>query len=681
MVALVLLATLSSVQLTAQQRPAVDSAKARRDTLETVVVKAVRATLATPAAQHTIGGEEIRRTYAGQDAPLFLTATPSVTSYSESGGFSGYSYIRLRGLDQSRINITFDGVPLNDPEDQVLYFSNVPDFLHSVESVQLQRGVGTSTFGTTSFAGSLNFQSIPLATVPRGGEVQLVAGSYGTAGLSTTYATGIQPNGFAAYARVSAQRTDGYRRHSGNDSKSTFLSAGWFGQRDAVKVSGFAGLSGTRLAYYAASEADLAVDRRVNPLSEAEGDRFHQEMVNVQYAHAIDDATRVTVTAYRNSAAGAYDVNFGTSMNNFFLGHTWYGALSTFSLRRGDLSLDLGAHVSDYHREHAMADRTHLQTRDYTNVGYKQEQSGFAKLAYDFGSLRLSGDLQLRRAAFQYHPSAGAGIGEASTSWSFLNPKIGATWTLTEGPDATTLFASYGRTSREPSRGDMFAGADDLNSTNAASILPPTRVRPETVNDFEMGANWTRGPLSASANLFAMEFRDEIAAIGQLSLTGSPLRKNVGKSYRRGVELDGSWQATPRLRATGNLTLMRSRIASYTDDASSKTYTDVEPLLTPAVLANQTLDFRASGRFSYWLTSRYVGKSQLANDGNATLVSPEYWMFDTGATMRTGRFETRAQLLNVADSKANAGGYTDGTARYFYPVAGRNVLVTVRMSF
>ena len=143
-----------------------DSSRKSRDTLEAVVVQAVRATLATPAAQSTMTRDDIAKTFTGQDAPNYLNTMPSMTSYSDAGGYSGYSYLRLRGVDQTRINITLDGVPLNDPEDQVLYFSNVPDFLNSIQSVQVQRGVGSSTFGTASYAGSMNFQSVPLATTP-----------------------------------------------------------------------------------------------------------------------------------------------------------------------------------------------------------------------------------------------------------------------------------------------------------------------------------------------------------------------------------------------------------------------------------------------------------------------------------------------------------------------------------
>ena len=659
-----------------------DTTKKSRDTLETVVVEAVRGTLATPAAQSTMTRDEITKTFTGQDAPNFLNTMPSMTSYSDAGGYSGYSYLRLRGLDQTRLNITLDGVPLNDPEDQVLYFSNVPDFLNSIQSVQVQRGVGSSTFGTASYAGSLNFQSVPLATTPRGGDVELTGGSFNTMNASAQYATGLSDNGFAAYARVSKLHTDGYREHSGNDSQSAFLSGGWFGVRDALKFTGFDGISGTREAYLAASEADLAVNRRINPLSDAEGDRFHQEMASLSYSHAFSSTATLTTTAYRNSAAGAFDVVYTpTETDNFYLAHVWYGVLSALAVRDGDFSLDAGVHLSNYHRMHADAIRPDLTAREYTNIGFKYEQSAFVKAALDRGAFRFSIDLQARDAQFRYQPDVNAGITSQAVSWAFLNPKAGITWHGSGSIAPLTLYASFGRTSREPARNDLFDGADDLNSSNAADILPLTRVHPETLNDYEGGATWARGGFSLNANVFAMEFRNEIAAIGQLSLTGSPLTENVAASYRRGVELEGSWKVSDRVTATSNLTLMKSRILAYFDAPSGNTYYDVEPLLTPPVIGNGQVEVQLTPSLSLITAARYVDRSHLANDGNDALVTPAWWMFNGTLAWHTGRTEIRAQVNNLLNTNAYAGGYTDGTARYFFPIATRNVLVTTRYAF
>ncbi len=678
----VLILVIGPVLLAAQAKVPGDSVRQKRDSLETVIVRAVRGTLAAPAAQTTVTRADIAKSFAGQDAPLFLNSTPSVTTYSEAGGFSGYSYLRLRGVDQTHLNITVDGVPLNDPEDQVLYFSNVPDFLNSIQSVQIQRGVGSSTFGTTSYAGSLNFQSIPLATTPRGGRLDLTGGSFNTARASAQYSTGVLDGGWAGYARISKQHTDGYRHHSGNDAQSAFVSGGWFGAADALKFTGMAGVSGTREAYEGSSEAELAADRRTNELSDHEGDRFHQEMASLQYTHASSDNVHVSTTAYRNSAAGAYDVDFGDgTIGNYFLAHVWYGLLSTVDIRVGDLSAAFGAHVSDYHREHALAMRPNLTDREYTNVGFKQEQSAFGKLALDRGAFRFSADLQFRRAAFRYQPSFSAGITGFETSWTFINPKIGMTWHGAGQAAPLTIFASVGSTNREPARNDLFAGADDIDKSTVASVLPLSQVKPEQLLDAEVGAAWTMGSFSVAANLFDMEFHNEIAAIGALSLTGSPLRKNVDRSYRRGLELEGEWHPSPRWKASANLTIMRATISTYHDDRANATYHNVEPLLTPPVISSQLVEYTISSEWSLRANGKFVDRTHLANDGNPSLTTPSYYMADAGLTWRRGATELRVQVYNVLNSNAYSSGYASGGVRYFYPIATRNFLISTRVAF
>jgi iron complex outermembrane receptor protein len=197
---------------------AADSAHASRvQRLESVQVTAVRGGAPAISAK-TITAAEMGRHYTGQEMPILLQASPGITSYAESGSGSNYSYMRMRGMDQTRINITLDGIPLNEPEDEGLYFSNFPDFANSIASVQVQRGVGSSTHGVASYAGSVNFESVPLASVKRGGEVQLTRGSYNTSRVSGEYQSGLTKSGFAGYVRGSAQTTDGYRYNSGNRS-------------------------------------------------------------------------------------------------------------------------------------------------------------------------------------------------------------------------------------------------------------------------------------------------------------------------------------------------------------------------------------------------------------------------------------------------------------------------------
>src|SRR5689334_16383506 len=225
---------ITSTVVLAQRAPK-DSARtdtSRAQQLERVMISAVRASGTAPISEKTLGAQELTRRNFGQDVPQLLQgAAPSLTSYAETANYWGYSYIRLRGIDQSRINFTLDGIPLNDPEDQVLYFADFPDLASSLRSIQVQRGVGTSSNGTAAYAGSINMESVPLAASPRGGTVQIEDGSFHSRRASIEYNTGLLPRRFAAYGRVSALRTDGYRYHSGVDGRSLFAGAGYFGDR------------------------------------------------------------------------------------------------------------------------------------------------------------------------------------------------------------------------------------------------------------------------------------------------------------------------------------------------------------------------------------------------------------------------------------------------------------------
>ena len=662
----------------AAQETARDSARtARRDTLDAVVVRATRVGAAPPTSQTLIDRATIERTYVGQDAPLALLGTTGVTAASDAGAFSGYSSLRLRGIDQTRLAISVDGVPLNDPEDQVLYFSNVPDFMHSMGSVRVQRGVGGSGFGPAGFAGALSFESLPLASTAAFREAEVTAGSWGTRRVSAAAASGVRGS-FSAYGRATAQTTEGYRINSGNDARSAFGSAAWFGDRDVVKVTGFAGRSQMQLAYYAASEADLAVDPRTNPMSPDERDDFSQSMLSVQHTRSLGRTAAVTTTLYRNAAGGTYDVAVGDDRWNFGLDHTWVGLLSTATWTAGAIDWSVGGHASDYAREHSLRIRPVLATDVYANTGHKAEQSAFAKAVGRHGALEWVADLQLRQASFRYEPSAGVAIGSPEVTWRFANPKLGATWQMGGG---RSLHASVARASREPTRVDLFAGADDLDAATAAEVLPLMRVRPERVTDVEMGLRQAGARGSVAVNLFSMRFRDEIAAIGALAITGSPLRRNVPRSTRAGMELEGSWTPAPTWRVDGNLVWMRARIAEYADESAGITYRDVPPLLTPAVTANVQAAWEGRGGRLVTLGARHVGRSFLANDGNAALTIPAFTVLDGGVTIPVGRQQLRLQGQNLLSATAYAAGYTDGVTRYLFPVAPATILATWQVTF
>ena len=646
--------------------------------LERVTVTALRGDAAAPIPQRTMNREEVERRYVGQDVPLLLTGQPSVTSYAEAGGFSNYTYLRLRGIDHTRVNITLDGVPLNDPEDQFVYFSNFPDFGNSLESVQIQRGVGTSSYGTAAYAGAINFQSMALASAARSGEIQLGRGSFGTTRGSAEWMSGRVSDRFAMYARASAHRTEGYRHHSGNTGQSYFTNGAYFGARDIVKITAFGGRSRNELAYLAVPLADLERDPRTNPLGEDERDDFQQHFASASWTRALGEQAAMQATAYTIWASGDYDVRIAPDLYNFQLASRVTGALATWSARRGTLDLDVGAHASAYHRDHSLAIRPDLASLVYHNTGRKREQSAFAKAALSLGDATVYGDLQLRHPEFEYAPSAGSGVSGRSIAWTFVNPKIGITWELSR---QATLYASYGSNGREPTRNDMFAGFDDVDTTNVEFVGPLSRVRPERVYDTEAGVRWGTTSLSANVNVFDMRFRNEITPVGELSYIGLPLRKNVRSSYRRGLEADITWRPRSWLTASANATVSRNRIAEYTDDATGATYRDVEPLLTPTVLLNHALDWRMTPALSLSVGGRYVGRSFLANTGDRAFMTPSAYLADAGLAWRSGRHELAVHVMNVGSARFYAAGYTDGTTPYYFVTAPRAIFVTATVAF
>ena len=676
-----------------QQKPPVDTGQARDSAsraaaagvarkLERVTVTAIRGGAigeGAPLSQRTLTRAEIEQRSFGQEVPLLLQGTPSVTSYAETGNYWGYSYTRLRGIDQSRINLTIDGIPLNDPEDQVLYFADLPDLASSIESVQIQRGVGTSSAGSASFAGSINFETAPLAA-RREGELQIEGGSFSSKRASAEYRSGLLPNGLAFYGRVSELQSNGYRYHSGVLGRSGLVSAGYFGARDVFKVMATVGLLHDTLSYLAVPEADLSRDRRVNPLLPTELDRFGEQLVSASYTRALSTTSSLSTTLYRISASGNYDVAIDPDLWNYHLDFVWYGLTSAWSWQGEGVRVNVGVNANRYARDHYAFVRPDLANPQYFNTGHKGDVSGFAKVAYDIGRATVFGDVQTRRAEFRYVPDARADIAPRSISWTFLNPRGGVTYRLTS---AASLYGSYGVTSREPARGDMFAGFDNLDTSNVAFVGDLSRVRPETVHDAEAGVTLATDAMHLQANLFSMDFRNEIEPIGALSYLGLPLRKNVHASYRRGVELDGRVRLTKAVTASVNATLMQARIADYTDDASGESFHDVPPLLTPRILTAQRLEWQPTAALSFWGEGRYTGRSQLDNTANPALVLPDAYVLDASAVWRfaSGRHALELRGNNLAGSKRYGSGYGSGDTPYYYVLPPRNLFVTLKLGF
>lgn len=674
----------ASSSLSAQVRPdsaQTDSAKANAARkIEGVLVQAIRAGDAAPIAQKTITKATIEQRHFGQDVPqLLMNAAPSMTSHTETGTLWGYSYLRLRGLDQTRINITIDGVPLNDPEDQVLYFANFADLMSNVQSVQVQRGVGTSTAGTASYAGSVNFETTPVARRGRSGDAELQVGSFGAQRATVGFNTGLTASGFAAYGRVSGLRTNGYRDHAGVLGRSGFVGAGWFGKQDIVKLTALVGLLADTLSYTGATKAELAQNWRYNPLGVDERDKFGQQMVSLAWSHALGNGGTFNTTVYRNSAAGSYDYFDGADRYRFNLQHWWYGATSALNVERGDWALHTGLNANTYRRYH----RGYFQpsTTLYDNSGEKQDASAFAKVTRTAGKAALFLDLQGRVAHFAYNPDQNAGIDGPDITWRFFNPRAGMTYQLAPGLSA---FASYGRTTREPARSDLLAGDDDLNSGNYADYGDFTRVKPERLGDTEIGLTLKRTTLDLSANVYSMDFTNDIARIGAPTASGSVLRRNVGSSFRRGLEVDAAYRGIQHVLIAGTATWSTNRIKQFTDSSRGTPVVrrNVEPLLTPRFISSHRIEVMPTAATMFGLEGRYQSRAFLDNTSSSDRVLPDYYTVDATARYTLGRTTFTLRGQNLGDTRKFASGAVSGSGkvRYFI-LPARALFLTASFDF
>jgi iron complex outermembrane receptor protein len=665
---------------------------------ETITVIGIRAGDEVPVTKTNLDAQQIDTLSYGQDVPQLLQYTPAMTWYSDSGVGSNYSYFSMRGIQQTRINMTFDGAPLNDPAEHAVYFNNFHDFTNTVDSIQIQRGVGTSSVGSPSYGGSVNFASSPPAQ-DRSGDLRLALGSYDTKRASFGYESGVFENGFSVGGRFSYADTDGYRDNSGTQHQTGFLDAGWQGERSSLKLVSFFGEVETQLAWLAVEPEILQVDRRFNPLDEEERDNFRQNFAQLKYTRALRNDTLLTASLYYNGADGwfrLWDVPaVKANLLQYGIDQAFVGSMVTASKSFDRLSATVGVHYNDFRGDHTLDIHGY---RIYENTGYKQTANAFGKLEYRLGDWLLFGDLQLRWAEFSYKGDVDLG----SAAWTFLDPKIGARRFVSP---RLSVYASLGRAQREPTRLDLLLGDD-----NATVPHDLEAVRPEEVLDFEAGIDFNTPELALQANLYAMEFSDEIALTGELSEIGLPIRTNVDESYRRGIEVDLKWQLADHWALLHSSNLSHNRIREWTQyydvydeqgvwiDSQPINYRNVPPLLTPEVIANLGFEWSRPGA-NIALMGRYVEDSQLDNTGLEEFQLPSYTTLDLRASVNLGRWWAAANprltlfINNLLDSEdPYPSGYSyqflnqdssgqqslDGIP-FYYPLATRNAVLTLEL--
>jgi iron complex outermembrane receptor protein len=449
-----------------------------------------------------------------------------------------------------------------------------------------------------------------------------------------------------------------------------------------VKLTALVGLLADTLSYRGATLDELAVNRRFNPLNPGELDRFGQQMVALSWTRIGTGSTSYNTTVYRNSASGHYDYFDGDTQYEFGLAHAWYGLTSAVNRNVGSIRMNAGINANTYARDHEAFLEPDFGTSLYSNTGHKQDASAFVKLSYDATErVRLFGDLQARYARFRYEPDPRAGIASREIDWTFLNPKAGVTFTVNE---RVTAFASFGTTGREPARSDMFAGEDDLNSFNVDDLGDLSRVKPERVFDTEAGVTFRSAGAELGVNVYNMAFRNDIAPIGTPTASGSIPRRNVGSSFRRGIEFDAEWNVRPTLLLAGNATVSDNRIREYADSSRDEPQIlrNVQPMLTPRFQSSQRVQWQPLAALSLSLEGRYQSRAFLDNTSNIERSIPDYYVLDAAARATWSRYAMVLRGVNLGDTQKFGSGAvsSSGTVRYFV-LPARSLFLTVEARF
>ena len=622
--------------------------------LEPIVVTASQPlTAADPVSYAEITRKEIAASYQGQEPVMILDRLPSVNWYADAGNAQGYAYFRLRGMDQTRVNMTLDGVPLNEPEDQGVYFNNFPDFLSAVQQVQVQRGVGLSKNGTASYAGSMDFTGPDLYGAG-GKRFEAGFGSFGTYRAMAEYRSGLQGNK-GLYLRGSHVQGDGYKDHSGHSGQSLFFSTGWQQASTGWKLTAFAGTQANDMAWIGVPPDQVNADPRTNANSRFEDDRFSQAMLILANTRELSEQSQLRSGVYYSFLRGNYDFdlyNFlglapGAEVYNYAFQSHFPGFYTQWLYRGDQVRLAAGLHGNLYARRHNGSERSLGEL--YQNTGYKQESSAFAKAELPLGNkLKLLADMQLRQVGFQYNGS----LAMEDLSWTFFNLRAG----LSYAPEGLwEFYYSIGSTGREPTRNDLFGGNDDPLEGNPGEVFLFIN-QPERVVDQELGMRFRGKRGYLDLNAFYMDFNREIVLNGQFGPNGLALSDDVERSYRRGLELVGGLQLSDSWSIRHASSYNHTRIEEFGISFSH--------VLTPRWKLFQEVRWEANG-WDVALNYQYQGV-QLSDLANTTEISG-FGLLNAQVAYQWQKLSAHVQVNNLLDEQVLRSGYVDyaGVTRYF----------------
>ncbi len=618
--------------------------------IKEVIILGIRASDKIPVTKTNISKTDIAKSYYAEETPMFLKGQPNITVSSDGGNTQGYTYFRLRGIDQTRINMTLEGVPLNEPEDQGAYTSNYPDFLSSIQSIQIQRGVGTSSNGVSSYGGSINFEA------PYGKEslqqIETSIGEYNTWRNTIIYSSGTLKKQYSFFTRLSFNSSNGYKYHSGNSGYSFFTSGQWLKNKNNLKFIVFSGNAKNNMAWLAVKKSDIDNDPRTNYNTEREDDHFRQTTSILK--HTYNDGNYVMNNSlYGTFLEGNWKLDllpYGEDIiNNYQLNSEMYGFIHSSNYHINKWNIAVGVHLQTYKRIHSSIILPNNVT-DYTNIGKKREMSIFYKTSYESNKMLYYVDIQYRNTSFNYD-----GMFPLSLNWHFINPKIGINYKPKKN---ISIYYFFGVSHREPTRTDIFQGNDNPTNYN--------NIKPETVKDHEIGISWKKNIITLNLNAYYMTFNNEITHLGALGTNGLPLMNNVSLSYRSGIELESNLKYGP-FEVNNNMSISKNKVID-----EEKEFT---PLYTSPFICNTNITYLTNNKKTSIGISHKLQKGVYINWGN-TLQTPDFNVFDIYLRQNiTKEFVIFVNINNITNKQYFTNGYVIDNEPYYFINMPRNIMV------
>lgn len=625
--------TLCSANLHAQTEQPKDSVNF--ETLDEILIQAVRANKKTPMAFSNLSKEEIAKKNLGQDIPVLMNFMPSVVTTTDAGNGVGYTGIRVRGSDATRVNVTLNGIPYNDSESHGSFWVNMPDFASSLENLQLQRGVGTSTNGSGAFGASLNLLTDAFAEKSTG-EISNSFGSFNTRKHTVKFSTGLMNNAFELSGRLSNIHSDGYIDRAESNLKSYFLQGAFIDGKTLIKALAFGGTQKTYQAWNGIEDKEILKNNRTyNPSGayidangvvryyDNETDNYDQNHYQLHWNQRWNTYWNTNFALHLTTGIGYYEnYKVGEDLEDYglksimvnneeiteadiirqkFLKNNFYGFTFSTNYKKDHLDFIFGGAANKYEGDHygeilwvSEPVAYHYEQQYYFDQSTKTDANAFAKATYTLKeNWILFGDLQYRNVTYKAN---GADSGLVNDSFNFFNPKAGITYLI--NPNQQTYF-SFAQANREPNRTDYEAG----------------NPKPEKLNDFELGWKLDEDKLKINVNAYYMRYKNQLVLTGAMNDVGAPIRENSGDSYRMGIEIDGAVAFTKQFIWSPSITLSSNKNIDFVShiNGNLQNSSNTNIAFSPNVIASNAFTFIPIENTTVSLLTKFVGEQFMGN--------------------------------------------------------------------